>query len=201
MSKDFDSKQNYHHGDLRQTALNIGLQMLKEDEHVNLSLRDIARRSKVSATALYRHFPNKDALLTALAKEGMDRLGHVQHEAAKNAGGGANGFAAMGVAYIDFAISNTALFRLTFKQAPNTNLLNAELDEVNSAMRGLRENIMALMPKDWPDVYRTTAALRAWSLVHGLAVLILDKQIEYDPKLVEQVVTDTNIISDSHHAK
>jgi len=38
------------------------------------------------------------------------------------------------------------------------------------------------------EKHRKIAAPHARSLVHGLAMLVLDGQVEYDPELVEQVV-------------
>lgn len=182
----------YHHGDLRAAALQMGMERLESQEQPDLGLRALARDLGVSATALYRHFPNKGALLNALAKNGMEQLGQIQGQAAEKAGGGREGFAEMGIAYVTFAAENPALFRLIFSQAPSCDLLEGNVDDVGLAMRGLRENIAAVMPPDFPPAYRKVAALHAWSLVHGLAMLILDGQVEYDPEMVRNVVTATN---------
>ncbi|WP_163484857.1 helix-turn-helix domain-containing protein, partial [Escherichia coli] len=56
----------YHHGDLRVAALEAGLKLLETRTADDLGLREIARAVGVSATALYRHFPDKKALMTAL---------------------------------------------------------------------------------------------------------------------------------------
>ncbi|WP_260582631.1 hypothetical protein [Sphingopyxis sp. PET50] len=49
----------------------------------------------------------------------------------------------------------------------------------------LRAGVGEALPgvKD-PDI----AALHAWALVHGLAMLILDRRIDWDEAMVEQVV-------------
>src|SRR3546814_6352960 len=60
----------YHHGDLRAAVIAAGLKRLAEDAGGELGLRALARDVGVSATALYRHFPDKEALLDALAEEG-----------------------------------------------------------------------------------------------------------------------------------
>jgi hypothetical protein len=112
---------------------------------------------------------------------------------AEQAGGGREGFGAMGVAYVEFAVENPALFRLIFRQAPPTDLLEGELDEVGIAMAGLRTNIASVMPTEFSEDQRKIAVLHAWSIVHGLALLILDKQVEYDAELVRQVVQATAV--------
>ena len=61
----------YHHGDLRSALVAAGLKALEQGDAADLSLRQIAREVGVSATAVYRHFPDKQALLGALAEEGI----------------------------------------------------------------------------------------------------------------------------------
>src|SRR3546814_6184773 len=90
----------YHHGDLRAAVIAAGLKRLAEDAGGELGLRALARDVGVSATALYRHFPDKEALLDALAAEGLRRLGALQAQAWLKAGGGRDGFKATGIAYV-----------------------------------------------------------------------------------------------------
>ena len=78
----------YHHGDLRAAVIAAGLDRLAEGDGAELGLRALARDVGVSATALYRHFPDKEALLDALADEGLRRLGALQAQAWLKAGGG-----------------------------------------------------------------------------------------------------------------
>ncbi|MCJ8157124.1 TetR/AcrR family transcriptional regulator [Sphingomonas sp. LaA6.9] len=190
-SVNIDSTKRYHHGDLRAALISAGLELLAERSADDLSLREVARHVGVSATAVYRHFPDKQALLSALAFEGMEELGRRQRAASEEAGGGLEGFAASGATYVHFAVENPALFRLIFASAPPVRLLDAEPDRVGQAMRGLREDIAALMPAHLPEATRRTAALHAWSLVHGLAMLILDGQVDYDPDDVARVIRGT----------
>ncbi|MFP6780535.1 MAG: TetR/AcrR family transcriptional regulator [Gammaproteobacteria bacterium] len=186
-------KGRYHHGDLRAAVLAAGLELLEKRDADDIGLREVARHVGVSATAIYRHFPDKDALLLALAHEGIERLAHMQANAGTKAGGGTQGFRATGAAYVKFAVDNPAIFRLIFSNAPSVSLLDGELDSVGNAMRGLRENIATLMPQELSDAERKVAALRAWSIVHGLAMLVLDRQIEYDESLIANVIAGTKI--------
>ena len=63
----------YHHGDLRSALVEEGLAQLDTKAPEAVSLREIARNVGVSATAVYRHFPDKDALLAALCDVGGRR--------------------------------------------------------------------------------------------------------------------------------
>jgi AcrR family transcriptional regulator len=189
--------KTYHHGDLRSALIDSGLKLLKDrngrdggkSKGEDLGLREVARDVGVSATAIYRHFPDKGALMLALAHEGIERLGLAQRQATEAAGGGPAGFLASGMTYVRFAADNPALFRLIFSHVPATSLLDAELDDVGIAMRGLREDIAVLMPSHLGDLERKAAALHAWALVHGLAQLILDGHVGRDWGMIEKVLS------------
>lgn len=182
----------YHHGDLRAAALQMGMEKLANQEQPDLGLRALARDLGVSATALYRHFPNKDALLDALALEGLNRLGQHQAQAAEQAGGGHDGFAEVGVTYVIWAVENPALLRLIYNRIGLVDLTTDDPTAMGEAFHQLRAGIAAMMPDEMAKEERAAAALHAWSLVHGLAMLILDGQVEYDPGMVRKVVMMTD---------
>jgi AcrR family transcriptional regulator len=171
--------RTYHHGDLRSALLEAGLTALAEGGE--LSLRALAREAGVSPTAVYRHFPDKGALLAALAAEGLAKLATAQREASERAGGGAAGFSATGAAYVRFALDHPALFRLVFAHPPEGH----RLDKPDAAMTMLRANAEALAP---PGTDARLFALRAWAIAHGLAMLMLDGQVPRDDALIEGAI-------------
>ncbi len=181
----------YHHGDLRAAALQIGMERIEDQDHPDLGLRALARDLGVSATALYRHFPNKDALLDALALEALGRLGANQARAAEAAGGGRNGFIEVGITYVTWAVENPSLFRLIYTRVGKVDF-DCDPTEMGEAFMQLRGGIATTMPDNMSIEQRNVAALHAWSLVHGLAMLILDGQVEYDPDMVRNVVVMTD---------
>jgi AcrR family transcriptional regulator len=175
----------YHHGDLRAAVIAAGLKRLGEGDGAELGLRALARDVGVSATALYRHFPDKEALLDALADEGLRRLGALQAQAWLKAGGGRNGFKATGTTYVRFAHDEPALFRLSFTRQMPERYAKEGGDGGEVAYNLLRAGVGEALPGvENPD----TAALHAWALVHGLAMLILDRRIDWDEAMVEEVV-------------
>ncbi|MEH6696692.1 MAG: TetR/AcrR family transcriptional regulator [Hyphomonas sp.] len=169
------NKGGYHHGDLRSALIETGLKMLEQGSAEALSLREIAREIGVSATSIYRHFPDKDALLAALAAEGMAKLAREQKAAAMGKDG-KEAFTEMGRAYVRFAVRNPALFRLIYTPLPaaaDPNCVNPE----ESPGWLLRQSIAGLAGATASAAQKRAALLRAWSLVHGLAMLILSGQI------------------------
>ena len=182
MKKPTNDQTSYHHGDLRAALVCEGMRQLGEEGAGDLSLRGVARAVGVSATAVYRHFPDKDALLSAIAEEGFRMLGQAQRaafSAAREAG--ARAFQASGAAYVRFALANPALFRLMFARP-------TAASRQSDAAAFLRENSAASAP---PGVDRGLFALQAWSVVHGLAMLMLDGLAPADDTLIEGVLSAT----------
>ncbi|MEN3747690.1 TetR/AcrR family transcriptional regulator [Sphingomonas sp. HF-S3] len=182
--------RKYHHGDLRSALIEAGLKLLADRSADELGLREAARSVGVSATAVYRHFPDKGAFLAALAAEGLRQLGAAQRDAAERVGGGSAGFAATGAAYVRFAIANPALFRLAFSASgvQDASCLAPGGGEApsNDAALLLRDHSRNLSTD---QAASRQIALRAWALVHGLALLILDGQVVLDDAEIDSVVS------------
>ena len=170
--------KTYHHGDLRKALLDAGLKMLGTAPIENISLREIARRAGVSAAAVYHHFPDNASLLAALARVGLAQLEDAAATASDAAGGGQQGFFATGRAYVEFAVANPALFRLVMTLDPS-------LSQQSKGLADLMVNANWFAPAG-ADVQ--TYSLQCWSLVHGLAMLLLDGQVPFDRNLVASVV-------------
>lgn len=184
-------KAGYHHGNLREALVAAGLAQLESRGVDGLSLREIARTVGVSATAVYRHFPDKAALMAALAMAGIIELGDRQARATAAVGGGRAGFIASGLAYIRFAVERPALFRLAFSLPPRISQLDAPPDQTAPAMQALRRDVLELFPRAATDpAHARRAALHAWAVVHGLAQLILDRQIPWDEDEVRLLLED-----------
>jgi len=177
----------YHHGDLRDGLIEMGMKLLETRQSEGLGLREVAREVGVSATAVYRHFPDKEALLRAIAERGFAMMGELQVQASAGLSGPA-AFAAVGAAYVRFALAYPAVFRLMFSSAPPRDLFALPLEELSGPMRLLRSHVAGLMPAAMPEAARKTAAITAWALVHGLAVLALDRMITLDDGMIEAVM-------------
>lgn len=169
-------ERSYHHGDLRTALIDEGLRLLDTVPPVELSLREIARNVGVSATAVYRHFPDKDALLAALADFGLALLAQRQRQVLANNPGGAS-FATLGREYVRFALAYPGLYRLIFSHRGQGGKPMADGPEGSAAWL-LREQVSRALGPAASEQSITVTALRAWALVHGLAMLILDRQVD-----------------------
>src|SRR6202022_4802729 len=68
------SRSPYHHGDLRAACLRAAMELLEEGGPSALSLRAVARRAGVSPAAPYRHYADRDALISAVGAVGYREL-------------------------------------------------------------------------------------------------------------------------------
>ena len=164
------SRSSYHHGALRPALIAAARALLDEGGPDSVGLREAARRVGVSATATYRHFKDKDALLAALAVEGFREFG-VALAASESA---SEPLPAMGAAYIDFALAKPGMFRLMFSPLLSARRDDEELQTAaNAAFATLNRGVGTLAAAP-PNAQIPAAAIAAWSLVHGLSHLILD---------------------------
>jgi AcrR family transcriptional regulator len=180
-----NSAERYHHGDLRSALVEEGLKRLESGPAEALSLREVARNVGVSATAVYRHFPDKAALLRALTEVGGERIAEYFKAAMAKERTGKDAFNAMGRAYVRFALANPALFRLMMSPA----LRGGATGEPDSqGMQMLVGALNDLSGGKMSSEEKYIRRLQSWSVVHGLAMLMLDGLVPHDDKLIDQVL-------------
>lgn len=153
----------YHHGDLRKAVMVAAWKMVEREGLAGLSVREAARRAGVSHNAPYRHFADREALLAALVAEGFEQL-----NAALESRAGRE----LGEAYVAFALRHPQRFRIMFSGAR----ANAELQA------RFADSFAQLGPDGG------AAGAAAWSLVHGLALLILEGRLENSAPFVRKVL-------------
>jgi AcrR family transcriptional regulator len=179
------SSQAYHHGALKTALLDAADKLLDEGGVEAVSLREAARRAGVSAMAPYRHFADKEALLAALATRGFREFGAALGEAVTSA---VDSLAEMGRAYVRFALARPGRFRLMFGSAIGDRTRHPELCAAGE--RTSRQLLDAVEASGRAEADPRTAAVRAWSIVHGLSHLLLDGMLPgVDPEEIARAVT------------
>ncbi|MFN4112415.1 MAG: TetR/AcrR family transcriptional regulator [Sphingomonadaceae bacterium] len=177
------SPETYHHGALREALIEAGLAALEQGEvSGDISLRALARSVGVSPTAVYRHFPDKRALLATLAAEGLNRLGDAQAKAADVAGGGPAGFSATGRTYVRFALAHPALFRLMFSQGNPEDFEHRQEDRARDLLTRMSRDLAG------DPVEAERLAMQAWAIAHGIAMLMLDGRFPADEGLIDRLL-------------
>lgn len=166
--------------DLRERLIDCAAAMVESGD-TDISLRGVARAAGVSAMAPYRHFPDKAALIGAVASSGFGMLRQALELADRSAADKDGALIAQGVAYVAFAGDHSALFRLMFAN-PSIATLAPNCD--TDAYSVLANRVASMVVHD-----AETAALARWSIVHGLAMLMLDARIPSGSERAETVLT------------
>jgi AcrR family transcriptional regulator len=170
---------DYHHGDLEPALVAAARTILEKDGIEALSLRAVARAVGVSPAAPYHHFADKDALLAAVAAQGFRELTAAMEKRMTRETEPTKRFLGTGAGYVAFAVANPALFRLMFGGSGHRFSTHAGLAEAGMASyevlsKAAGEAVLAV-GRDPATVPLTM--LTAWSLVHGIAMLVLDAEV------------------------
>ncbi|MFK4788747.1 TetR-like C-terminal domain-containing protein [Microbacterium sp. ZW T5_56] len=129
------------------------------------SLRAVTAAASTSTSAVYALFGSRDGLVAAVIDDAFASFGAAQH------GAEADGLAALGWAYRDWALANPVRYRLMFGGA----LLACAPEDVPSsdgAMAPLIRTVTSLLPHAG-EVDIRTRVLAIWAQVHGAVSLQL----------------------------
>jgi AcrR family transcriptional regulator len=190
----------YHHGDLRRALLQASAQLLEERGVEGLALREVARRANVSHTAPYHHFADRAALIAALVESGFTQLTQAMRSASAARQGDLERLRAIGLAYVQFAVAQPALFRLLCRPELRSGDALAPASEAGrAAYTVLVDAVQACLASGEVQGDPDALALSAWSIVHGLATLLLDGPLrglspepsQLDVDQLAEAVTDT----------
>ncbi len=169
----------YHHGDLHDALLVAAERILERDGLAGLTLRAAAREAGVSHAAPTHHFGDLAGLVSDLAAIGFRRFGAALAGAAEGLEPSSR-LDAMGHAYVAFARAYPGMFTLMFRGER----LNQARPTLLEAMKGAAEALAGAVADRSPDAPSAPAltqaadTVRAWALVHGFAVLLLDGRLD-----------------------
>lgn len=160
-------KGAYHHGNLRDALIDVAIELVAAHGVGSFSMAEACRRLNVTVAAPYRHFADRDALLTAIAIRGGEHLSELLSRVAVDVHDPTDRLVALSRAYVEFAASEPALFETMFM--PEMQLgTNPELAE---AMRPVVEAFAVpaqLLPEVTPD-QTVWIVIAAAATAHGYA--------------------------------
>jgi AcrR family transcriptional regulator len=176
-----------------------------------VSIRAIAERVGVTPPSIYRHFEDKEALLSAVCADVFTQLTSRMAEAAAKARTPLDALEAVGRCYIEFGLAHPEHYRLVFMRPPlrgddvdhavfRTALETGTIPESHplfsgdalagsQAFKALYDLVVAVLadvPKRRrPDGFSVTTTL--WAAVHGITSLRISKPDFVWPTVEEQV--------------
>jgi AcrR family transcriptional regulator len=155
-----------------QTSLELGSQLGEE----GLTMRGIASRLGVSATALYQHFESKASILREIRVYGIDLLFEAIEPVLASEQEPAEKLRQIILAYIEFARANKWLYSVLMEHTPLewNELSPEEIARGLRPMRAVREVMAEGKARGaWrEDVNIELASFQLWASVHGLCSLL-----------------------------
>lgn len=159
---------------LRDSLIDAAYAVVDANGQESLSIRALARALGVSSAAPFRHFPDRDALLSAVAERAGADLDLRVDEAAADCSDALTQFRAMTVAYVRFAAEHAHLFDLIHSRSGvSGRLLGLRHDERRLKLIALivEGQNAGLIPQSDPELIVLTSE----ALTHGLARMIVDQ--------------------------
>ena len=198
-------RETYRHGDLHRVLLAAAVTLARTGGPDAVVLRETTRRAGVVPNAAYRHFANRQALLEAVRGAALSALSiAIETEIAAldlstSSIDRARGLLrAVGMAYVQFAVDETGLFRTAFiasdsrPEAPNPNKAGRSgLDPFQLLGLALDAMVAAgLLASD----RRPDAEYLAWCAVHGLATLVTDGPLRTMPEAKRRAIGERLVV-------
>jgi len=176
-------RKPYHHGHLREVLLQAAIKLIAEAGPAGFTLREVARRAGVSHNAPYRHFPDREGLLAAVAAQGFGELNQAMLDAAERESNALRQLKRAGLAYVEFALRRPEHFTVMFdspiarRKTPNSS--EAAEQAFGTLVRLIKS---AQDEKLLPAGDLSQFTLLAWSMVHGVAKLATANRLPYKSK-------------------
>lgn len=170
-------KKAYHHGDLRSALVQATLQLVAQRGPRGFSMTEACRQAGVSATAVYRHFANKEAILAEVARQGFEQLTSDLKNSLDSIppDSFARRLVTTGLTYVTYAQSHPAHFQVMFGAGLDKQGYPECMKSGQAALEVLRNEVAnSVRGGAMPPAVAAVAVATLWATVHGLAMLNLD---------------------------
>jgi AcrR family transcriptional regulator len=171
----------YHHGALHEALLKAAETVLERDGLSGLTLRAVAREAGVSHAAPTHHFGDLTGLVSELAAIGFRQFNAAMAAASAEGTLPIEKAMARAKAYVAYAQAHPGMYGLMFR-TERLDMTRPSLHEAASAsFAGLAGAVGASrhehIEEEALSLDQAAAIARAWSLVHGFTMLLLDDRL------------------------
>ncbi len=179
------STKPYHHGNLRNSLIETGIELINQEGLKQLSLRKVAALCRVSQTAPYSHFKSKEDLLEAMKDYVTEQFMEVLNNAVKSCPNQHDPYVLiqLGKSYVMFFIRNPHYFSFLFSQSCMEVNLSLDADGTKNfppfeLLKTLSFHVFGESGMNKEKMEDIIISLRA--TVHGLASIATMKNVHYD---------------------
>jgi AcrR family transcriptional regulator len=160
--------------ELRERVLDAASRLFAEGGYQHVSMRRIADEVGCSQMAMYRHFPDKDALMQQLCIDLYERFTLKLHQQYDLLADPKERIRQAMRNFIKLSIKNPHHYRLAFL-APSATLQGQELRNkvANPALAYYRKNLRLALPPGTPESVVEQRLHQLLACQHGMAVLLI----------------------------
>jgi AcrR family transcriptional regulator len=185
-----DKRAGYHHGSLPAALTEAALALLDERGPEQVSVREVARRAGVSPGAPFRHFADRQALMTAVAERILVDFEQWQRAAVEDAAG-LPAMRAFGLGFVRYTIRHPHRFQLI-----RSRVFSAEQPaELHQRLAGIEATLTDIIVTgqrkgELRAGDPAVVGLAGQAVVYGLSQMIVDGYLpaEHAEHLAEQVL-------------
>ncbi len=172
----------YHHGALREALLLAAERVLERDGLAGLTLRAVAREAGVSHAAPTHHFGDLTGLVSELAAVGFRQFNATMAASSDAATTPLERALARPKAYVAYAQAHPGMYGIMFRTERLDYSRPSLHEAAEASFAGLANAIGAMrqeqISRDTMTLDQAAAIARAWSMVHGFTMLLLDGRLE-----------------------
>lgn len=177
--------KQYHHGDLRNTLIERGIELINQEGIKQFSLRKVAALCGVSQAAPYSHFKSKEALLEAMRNYVTERFMDILEKTIQSCSkqNDPSVLVQIGKSYVMFFIKYPQYFSFLFSQSGVEINLSMNKDVTGKfppfeLFKTIAWDILGTI--GFPEEKRKDAIISMWATIHGLASIATMKNVYYD---------------------
>jgi AcrR family transcriptional regulator len=186
----------YHHGDLRDALVQAALQQVELDGPESISISALARKLGVSQPAPYKHFADRETLLTAVTAEAFRQFSTMLREALEKPSKRSK-LSRFAQVTLDFGLRRNGIYRLMF--ASRIIACASKGSELNIATMETFDLLLEALEAPAVGLLRERSALKIWAALHGVVMLaeqgLLTGQVAHVSReeLVEDIVQEAKL--------
>lgn len=182
----------YHHGDLKESLIKMGLKLYNEEGAEKFSIRKLAALCNVSHAAPYKHFKSKEELINVISDYVFSNFENSLDEIVEEYKNDPyEQIIQLGKKYVWFMVENPDYLKFAFLQNLKSEIVIEENKFRNTkygafnVFKNSAVNFLQFMNVQEKDYVRDIIAM--WSMVHGLAVMLSNQTIMYKGDYLELV--------------